>query len=407
VKDTFNLVSDQIRRVLGEIAKLKGGDPQELAEANALQRHFGTSFKAEAEIDWNDETQKRTLVGELVVDAKNADKLAGRAMLGHARGAERTKQLREARALLADLLLQDIDEDPDDGGGPGIRQGTARDRVVSTTDPEMRHGHKSVSKGFQGYKASVVVDTADGVVLATGVIAANEHDQSCAMQLVAASAQTSEQKVERLIGDTAYGSMQLRRDMADARVEVVAKMQPISNPKQRFTVEDFRIDTKRGVATCPNDKQSLHRVRRPDGVQYVFSKRDCVVCPMRNRCTASKRSRVVSVADDFRERQRLRALQHTERFRRIYRRRIVVEHRLARLVQLGIRKARYFSKAKTAFQVAIAAAMANLTLANAQKVLLSIELIWLDRTQRSPRADRLLIAAQPIVDAHCSGRRAA
>src|SRR5262245_28101994 len=407
VKDTFNLVSDQIRHVLSEIAKLKGGDPQELAEANALQRHFGTSFKAEAEIDWSDETQKRSLVGELVADAKKADKLARRAMLGHARGAERTKHLREARALLADLLLQDIDEDPDDGGGPGIRQGTARDRVVSTTDPEMRHGHKSASKGFQGYKASVVVDTADGVVLATGVIAANEHDQSCAKQLVAAAAETSEQKVERLIGDTAYGSMQLRRDMADAGVQVVAKMQPIANPKHRFTIEDFRIDTKRGVATCPNDKQSLRRVRRPDGVQYVFSKRDCAVCPMRDRCTSSKRSRALTVADDFRKRQRLRALQRTERFRRIYRRRIVVEHRLGRLVQIGIRKARYFGKAKTAFQIATAAAMANLTLANARKTLLSIEFVWLGRTQHSLSPDPGSITGWPIADTFCSRRRAA
>jgi hypothetical protein len=250
----------------------------------------------------------------------------------------------------------------------------------------MRHGHKSVSKGFQGSKASVVVDTTDGVVLATGVIAANQHDQSCAKQLVAAAAKTSEQKVERLIGDTAYGSMQLRREMADAGVKVVAKMQPISNPKQRFTVEDFDIDTKRGVATCPNDKQSLRRVRRPDGVQYVFSKRDCTVCPMRDRCTAAKRSRVVTVADDFRERQRLRAFQRTDRFRRTYRRRIVVEHRLGRLVQLGIRKARYFGKVKTAFQIAIAAAMANLTLANAKKALLSLLLVRLDRIQLDPHA---------------------
>ncbi len=40
----------------------------------------------------------------------------------------------------------------------------------------------------------------------------------------------------------------------------------------------------------------------------------------------------------------------------------VVEHRLARLVQLGIRQARYFGRAKTLFQLYLAAAVANLTL---------------------------------------------
>ena len=43
-------------------------------------------------------------------------------------------------------------------------------------------------------------------------------------------------------------------------------------------------------------------------------------------------------------------------------RRVVVEHRLARLVQLGIRQSRYFGRAKTRFQLYLAATVANLTL---------------------------------------------
>ena len=43
-------------------------------------------------------------------------------------------------------------------------------------------------------------------------------------------------------------------------------------------------------------------------------------------------------------------------------RRVVVEHRLARLVQLGIRQSRYFGRVKTRFQLYLAATVANLTL---------------------------------------------
>jgi transposase len=407
VRDTFNLISDQIRRVLVEISKLKGGDATDLAKANDLSQHFGASFKGESDIDWTDESQQRALVGSLVADAKKATALAQRSMLGHARGAERTKGLREARALLADLLLQDIDEDPDDGGGPGIRRGTARDRKVSTTDPEMRHGHKTVQKHFQGYKASVVADTTDGVVLATCVAPGNEPDKVCAQDLVAKAAEHSEQKITRVIGDTAYGSMETRQALRDDGVEVVAKMPPVINPKQRFTIADFRIDEARGVARCPNGKRSVRRHRQPGIWQYVFADTDCATCPLREQCTSAKRSRSITVADDFRERERLRRFQGTREFRRVYRRRVVIEHRIARLVQLGIRKARYFGKAKVAFQVAIAAAMANLTLANARKLLLSIESIWLDRIQPAPSAIRLSISEQPLPDAHSSRRRAA
>ena len=40
----------------------------------------------------------------------------------------------------------------------------------------------------------------------------------------------------------------------------------------------------------------------------------------------------------------------------------MVEHRLARLVQLGIRQSRYFARVKTRFQLYLAATVANLTL---------------------------------------------
>ena len=64
--------------------------------------------------------------------------------------------------------------------------------------------------------------------------------------------------------------------------------------------------------------------------------------------------------------QQARALQQSEAFGEYRQRRVVVEHRLARLVQLGIRQARYFGRAKTTFQLYLAATVANLTLVAAK-----------------------------------------
>ena len=61
-----------------------------------------------------------------------------------------------------------------------------------------------------------------------------------------------------------------------------------------------------------------------------------------------------------------RALQHSEGFAEYRQRRVVVEHRLARLVQLGIRQSRYFGRIKTRFQLYLAATVANLTLVAAK-----------------------------------------
>ena len=64
--------------------------------------------------------------------------------------------------------------------------------------------------------------------------------------------------------------------------------------------------------------------------------------------------------------QQARALQRSEAFGGYRQRRVVVEHRLARLVQLGIRQGRYFGRAKTRFQLYLAATVANLTLVAAK-----------------------------------------
>jgi hypothetical protein len=57
-----------------------------------------------------------------------------------------------------------------------------------------------------------------------------------------------------------------------------------------------------------------------------------------------------------------KAFQGTDIFRTIYRTRVAVEHRIARLMRFGARKARYFGSSKVLFQLAMTAALANLTL---------------------------------------------
>ena len=64
--------------------------------------------------------------------------------------------------------------------------------------------------------------------------------------------------------------------------------------------------------------------------------------------------------------QQARALQQSESFAEYCKRRVVVEHRLARLVQLGSRQFRYFGRIKTRFQLYLAATVANLTLVAAK-----------------------------------------
>jgi len=366
VKDTFNLVSDQIRRCVEEICALKGWESAVVVEEHGLGRHFASSFKGAVELDWSDAEQKRALVGQLVADAKVALALCREGLRGHAGDAECTQRLREAQALLCELLAQDIDTSDEDGGEPKIKKGTAKDRTISTTDPEMRHGHKSHSKGFDGYKAGVVADAEDGVILATDARPGNSHDSEQAKELLECAAECSGQELERILGDTAYGGLETREELSSLGAEVIVKVSP-GTRRGMFSLEDFEIDEKNGTATCPAGKTSHQRQRvkgEDPGWRYQFSRKDCTDCRLRAKCTKAKsNSKVVQVTTKTEALQPLRREQRTPEFREKYRERVKVEHRIGRLVQLGLRQARYIGSKKLAFQIAMTAAVANLTLA--------------------------------------------
>jgi hypothetical protein len=366
VKDTYNLVSDAIRRVVMEACALKHWDREVVIAEQGLGRHFGSSFKGAVELDWSDPDARRALVAQLVADARVALELAKSALRRYAGDSEATCKLREVRDLLADVLQQDIDEAPEDGGGPQIRRGTARGRIVSTTDPEMRHGHKSHSQGFEGYKASVVVGTENGVILAVDAQPANAPDREGAKDLVAKAVERSGQELERVLGDTAYGDSKTRRELASLGAEVIAKAPP-GTRRGYYGLEDFRIDPRRGVARCPAGKRSMRRDRvqgEDPGWRYVFSRKDCGPCALRAQCTKSQVSaRFLRVTAKTEALQRLRRTQRTTCFQRYYRRRVVAEHALARMMRRGLRQARYFGRVKVAFQTALIGAVVNLRLA--------------------------------------------
>ena len=141
--------------------------------------------------------------------------------------------------------------------------------------------------------------------------------------------------------------------------------------RSHFPKEDFHIDLEAGTCTCPAGNVARRivsfgtrtgptgRTHRLNG--FRFDGAVCGVCPLRSQCVAgsSGLGRTVQLHPQEALLQQARALEQSEAFAGYRQRRVVVEHRLARLVQLGIRQARYFGRVKTKFQLYLAATVAN------------------------------------------------
>ena len=370
VKDTYNLLADGVVKLVRALATLAGVKPEEWGASHDLGRYFGSSLKGEARIDWEDAQARQQLLSVIVADADRLLAASRQALAGCAPGSDEHKRLTEAAGLLGQLLPRDIERASE---GVNIKEGTAPDRVLSVHDPEMRYGHKSKSKRFAGHKAALVVDAESGLITAAAVLAGNTSDNEQALALVEQTEQNAEVEAEEAIGDCAYGDGGTRQEFADAGRQLVAKA-PARPNGACFPKEDFQIDPVAKTCICPAGHCRSTLVRhsgdkgRPGKKQaqwgFRFAAAVCGSCPWQGQCVKAGpgKGRTVSLHPQEGLLQEARAFQRSEAFAPYRRLRQVAEHRIARLMQLGVRQARYFGRVKTLGQLLLAATVANLTL---------------------------------------------
>lgn len=361
VKDTYRLLADGIVLVLRVLASQAGAKKFEVSPKRAGYRRYveGPSLKGRAGINWDDPSARRRFLGEIVADA---DRLLEQVRVARGKlveGSPDDQALVEAAGLLARVLVQDIERRED---GPALREGVAKDRMPSVHDPEMRHGHKSAAKRFTGHKVQIAVDTETQLITAVATIPGNAPDHEQALAVVEQSEARTGCAVEETIGDCAYGDGPTRQEFADAERTLIAKV-PAATNQGRFPKTEFTIDLDELSCTCPAGQvtQDLRPSAEGGGV-FHFAAAVCAACPLRAQCVRGSGGRTVQLHPQEALLQAARDLQNSPAFIPYRALRQVVEHRIARLAQLGIHQARYRGLAKTLFQAFMAATVANLTL---------------------------------------------
>ena len=260
VKDTYNLLADGIIKLMRALAAVEDVPFRSWAETHGYKGYVGSSVKGEAGIDWSNRRARRRLLAQIVADADRLLESARQAQEGLPVDSGERRAIVDAAELLGQLLLQDVQrggtgdgDDVDADGEVSLKDGVSKDRIVSVHDPQMRHGHKSKSRRFDGHKAAVVVDTDTQLITAVDVLPGNAPDNLGALELVEQSEINADVPVVEAMGDTAYGDGGTRQVFADAGRKLVARVPGRPNRKH-FPKEDFTIDLAVDTCTCPPEQ---------------------------------------------------------------------------------------------------------------------------------------------------------
>jgi hypothetical protein len=273
---------------------------------------------------WDDPQAKQALVSGLVNDAL--------AVLDAVADLELGAEQVEAVALLALVAGQDVEP----GERPGswrIARRVAKDRVISTVDPEARHTRKTSAHKRDGYKGHIATEPESGLVTECALTAATAPDGPTGVELLA-----GEQPGLEVLGDTHYGSGQTRAALRAAGHTQTIKPIPLSSAVPGgFTIHDFHIDQHAGTVSCPAGYQT----KTTASGQASFA-RWCRHCPLRQRCTNAKDGRTIQVHPYEDELRAARRHAMTRSFADSYRRwRPMVERSIAWLVADGCRRVPY------------------------------------------------------------------
>jgi hypothetical protein len=347
VEDTINLMGHALRKALGVIAAAQGWGQAAGTAAVAVQAGVPqlaeSSLKAALDRDWDDPGARDEALAQVLGFLDRVEAFVA--------GQAGDKAAAAAVAAAGQVRDQDVDSS---GPAPVLRRGVARDRRISIEDAQMRHGRKSRSALFDGYKRHVLRDLDSGLIAAAGITPANVPEASVtgdiAADLAAAGLTLAELHIDR-----AYLSSAMVRDRGPD-LEIFCKAWRVRNTAGRFAKGQFTLDFDAGQLTCPAGASMAFQ----PGKTVHFPKRTCAACPLRERCTTSSNGRSVSIHPDEPLLAELRERQATPEGRARLRERTKVEHALAHVGHWQGRRARYRGTRKNLFDLRRVAVVHNL-----------------------------------------------
>jgi len=337
IPGTIGLIRQGIKAILKEVETV---DPKLFEELGGKK----TANKKEKLHTLKPEEKKKKLV-DVVEEA--------RAIRDKAEKLE-SSSVKQKIEQLNQILNENIEEK---NGKVQKKKEHVKDKLVSLVDKDARHGAKSDSKPFTGYKANITKSD-DGFVTNIIGTAGNTYDGDVLLPLVDEMTE-NRSKPLKMRGDTHYGGAENRFQMLGRGITVVAPIQKGLNPTGLLSQDKFILE-KTGV-TCPaGNRTMISNYNEKEGTTtFYFKKEVCSQCSLKDQCTKQE-GRTITIGKHHDLMMKAKEYNKTQDFKDDMKERAHIEPKNAEMKRFnGMARARYWGLPKVNVQFIITAIVVN------------------------------------------------
>lgn len=241
------------------------------------------------------------------------------------------------------------------------------DQLRSVVDLDARRGKHG--QYYDGYLLDVSMDADSELLTALNVLPANGEEAQDATRLIEAEQQAQGNKVQEVSMDGIGWQGAVLRQLSDPPglgLEVYVPPRPRASDGAYFTPEQFPLDERGEVVSCPAGQTTSSRQRsaRGTGWQFRFARRLCAVCSLLAQCMPALpkgKGRSVIKNDYQAEYEAAWERSRTERYVEVRRQHPRIERKLGDMVRHhGGRRSRYWGRWRVKIQCLLLGMVVNI-----------------------------------------------
>lgn len=292
----FSILCDSLGLLGKEIVAIDGSK----FRANNGRKKNYTKGKIEKQIKYYEENIDKYIE---ILDKEDLEEKENKVKINK---QELKKKIKEAKERVEEL--------------EGIKKEIEKKGEISITDPDARHMKTSNNGTDISHNVQIAVDNKTDLVVEIDVTSSPADQRQLSNMAIKSKKDLNVEELT-VLADKGYWNGEELKKCEENNIRAIVSS-PKEQGKKGYKKSDFKYNKEEDIYICPMGKILSQKGKKE--IKYMNTKA-CKECPNKEKCTQSKRGRVISVGENEKYLERAKKMQQ-ENMNLYKQRQMIVEH---------------------------------------------------------------------------------